>query len=262
MNNNIDNGSRSVGAALYYGITALVVVGIAIAVIAGKFFYRRKAQKEIRRRNDLERQEAIRRGEAGGLPTYYEYPNTIPLNVPTLAYPDAARRANGDTAPTAQGMQDPSLPSYDASAPPKYEYATGAAGAAAAAGGAIQRAASSIRQALSRPASLRRNDSSATTATTRNATTTTEPEMQEMTSTSTPSTRVMTAAPVMHVVHTPSNLSRSQSTTSVNTMRTARSTNATPVPTPAAENSTTPREEERMETVPLEDERSNTQRSD
>lgn len=38
---------------------ALVVVGIAIAVIAGKFFYRRKAQREIRQRIDLERQDAV-----------------------------------------------------------------------------------------------------------------------------------------------------------------------------------------------------------
>lgn len=188
----------------------------------------------------------IRRGEAGGLPTYHEYPNTIPLNVPTLAYPDAARRANGDSAPTAQGMQDPSLPSYDAAAPPKYEYATGAAAAAGAAGGAIQRAASSIRQALSRPGSIRRNDSSATTTTLQRRGE--EPEMQEMTSTTTPAARVMTSAPVMHIAP-PSNLSRNQSTTSVNTMRTARS-NA------GQEGIATPQDDGRMETISLEDERS------
>lgn len=38
---------------------ALVVVGIAVAVIAGKFLFRRKAQREIRARIDLERQDAV-----------------------------------------------------------------------------------------------------------------------------------------------------------------------------------------------------------
>lgn len=195
----------------------------------------------------------IRRGEAGGLPTYNEYPNTIPLSVPTLAYPDAARRADGVTQTNATS-NDPSLPSYDVSAPPKYEYATAAQAAAGAAGGAIQRAASSIRQALSRPGSLRRTDSSATIQQQQTATGRGDPEMQEMTSTNTVP-RVMTTAPPMHLT----NQSRSQSTTSLssnqisrsNSMRTARSTVDEQVSTPT---------EDRMESIPLEDERSRSQR--
>lgn len=175
------------------------------------------------------------------------------MNVPTLAYPDAARRADG-TVGAGATSQDPSLPSYDATAPPKYEYATAAQAAAGAAGGAIQRAASSIRQALSRPGSIRRSDSSATVQQTQHTNNNADPEMQEMTSTNN-APRVMTAAPAMHLT----SQSRTQSTATfasndmsrANSMRTARSTQVSDNEMTSPQASTPA--EERMENIALED---------
>lgn len=87
---------------------------IIVAVTFGRIYAKRKQRRAIQQRNDLERQEQTRRGEAAGLPTYIDHGQTQAIPMPTLPYPERAYRPEA-----IQG--DPNLPGYDP-APPKYDY--------------------------------------------------------------------------------------------------------------------------------------------
>merc|ERR1712093_102694 len=118
-------GPNAISAGVYYGVTAMVVLTIAVIVIGAKVIHRRKARRAIAQRGQAERADHSRRGEAAGLPLYNDPGRTVPM--PVLAYPDAAYRG--------EGMQDPALPQYDmANAPPKYEYNSNSNSSATAAG--------------------------------------------------------------------------------------------------------------------------------
>ncbi|CAD6579255.1 MAG: hypothetical protein CYPHOPRED_000835 [Cyphobasidiales sp. Tagirdzhanova-0007] len=123
-----DGNPSKWGAGVYYGVTAVVVLILAVSVIVGRVFYGRKMKRAAQRRIDVERATQTshagpnddlqtRRGEAPGLPTYNEPGTTVPM--PTLPYPEAAYRPD-EAHPDSQ--QDPSLPGYEHNGPPKYDY--------------------------------------------------------------------------------------------------------------------------------------------